>query len=101
MYSGVCDFLEEEYITPISFSMEKVGEKSLGVISPESSWCKCDGESVRKAMREVYTNHSEAKDKAKTLAQNIKKNNSEQNVNKMYNSIISMFLKKGENNETK
>ena len=101
MYSGVCDFLEEEYITPISFSMEKVGEKSLGVISPESSWCKCDGESVRKAMREVYTSHSEAKDKAKILAHNIKKNNSEQNINKMYNSIISMFLKKGENNETK
>ena len=101
MYSGVCDFLEEEYITPISFSMEKVGEKSLGIVPSDSSWCQCDGESVRAAMRQVYENYSQAKSKAVTLAETIRENNSEQNVNKVYNSIISMFLKKGENDETK
>ena len=101
-WSGVCDFLSKENITEIEYDMVQVGEDNAqNMMNPESSWCEASVESIKSALREAYVNAGDKLVLAREQSESIKNNFTEQNVNKLYNSIVNEFLKKGEQNEAK
>ena len=101
-WSGVCDFLSKENITEIDYSLVQVGEENAqSMMNPESSWAETSVDSIKSALREAYVDASGKCDLAREQSENIKNNFTEQNVNKLYNSIVNEFLKKGEQNEVK
>ena len=102
LHSGECDFLKEGYITEIKHGYQPVGKGSMGMLPEDSEWASYLNEDIRSAMRSVYSNYNEAKEGALNLSDIIKKEKSEQIINKLYNNIVLSFINnEGEENEVK
>ena len=95
-YSSIKEYAEEKDITHLSYDMVNVKEdKDSGL------HCLVKIDSLRAAMRDVYSDYENALEKAAVLKHKVLENNSEQNVKMMYNNIIDKLVEQENNNEIK
>jgi glycosyltransferase involved in cell wall biosynthesis len=105
-WGGLKEFSNNMFVE-VDYKEEELQEHHIwnGVLEEGTSWCYPDMGSFRKSMREVYTNYSEYKKKARKLRKHIVDNFTEQEIYIRYNNIINEVIgseqsTEGENNET-
>ena len=107
-YGGVLEYSNGMFLE-VEYTEEELKEHHVweGVLEEGSSWCYPKSDSVRKRMREVYTDHIKCKKKAKKLQKYIGDNFTEQKIYMSYNNIIEEITNpvkttnEGDINETK